>query len=269
MYPVVVLSGAGGGTPSCEPFRAGYGEDATFAVLTYPDWQRHLDNGFGFGALVDEIVRQMQAHVPDGSIRILGVSLGAHFGYAAAIELQKRGRSVSDFCAVDSFVVHGSGATASPGWVGRALKLWTRLLSEWKFAELSQAMNTRLWRALLKLDRNSLLRVLRSLRKSGIMEPLIRASPLLAYELNMRLLIQVSHEGLARLDKDPPVLAAPAILLRTVYSAGADDYWRRRFPAIQICEIPGDHDTMFDPKNVPEMSRIFFEAQHRDHEAAE
>jgi hypothetical protein len=63
-----------------------------------------------------------------------------------------------------------------------------------------------------------------------------------AISLNMRLLIQVGSEGLAASNKHPAVLNAPAILLRTVYSANSDDYWRCRFASIQICKIPGDHD---------------------------
>ncbi len=76
----------------------------------------------------------------------------------------------------------------------------------------------------------------------------------------MRLLIREAAPWVAGLDRDPKVLDIPAVLLRTLATAGDDAAWRRRCPQISIYELPGRHDTLFDTENLAPIHELFVEA---------
>ena len=85
---------------------------------------------------------------------------------------------------------------------------------------------------------------------------------LLEGELNMRLLIRAVAPLIASLDIKPVALKAPAILIRTPETASDDPAWRRRCPSIQIFEIPGTHQRIFDPENIDALRKSFVSATH-------
>jgi len=53
---------------------------------------------------------------------------------------------------------------------------------------------------------------------------------------------------------------APTVLLRTQFTAGDDAPWRCRCPGIKIIEIPGAHQSLFDPENVGSLRESFITA---------
>jgi thioesterase domain-containing protein len=253
--PVIVLPGAGGGSPDLAPFRQGFGEATHFATVRYPDWRRYLEPGFGFDVLLDDIVQSIAQVVPSGPIRIVGTSIGGHFGYLAATRLRGMGRDVSLLCVVDAFTFHT--ADASSGWVQRVVAICARLLVARRFKDILSVAHSRFWRLIFKLPQRWWLAVLRLAHRRGWLNSLLKLDPMLEFELNMRLLILTAAPGLAAIDRAPEQLQANAILLRTSAAVCADEDWRRRCPAILICEIPGDHDTMFEAGNITQMGQIF------------
>lgn len=261
--PVVMLSGAGGGSPNSEPFRAGFDVGTTFEVISYPSWRRYLENAPCFDTLIDDLSGQIRDRVPEGPIQIIGISIGGHLGYVIATKLQEYGRDISSFCAVDAFAVHSTAASA--GWFGRAMCLCAGLLAKRKFAELALVIRSRFWRAVLRLCRTRLINVIRILEAYGLTDSLLKADPLLEGELNMRLLIQLTAPSLAQIDREPKILRTSAILLRTALTIDSDDSWRRRCPEIRIYEIPGDHLTMLEAQNISAISSVFSAAMRESH----
>ena len=65
---------------------------------------------------------------------------------------------------------------------------------------------------------------------------------------------------IASLDREPVELKAPAVLLRTGLTASDDPAWRRRCPSIKICEIPGEHHTLFEAENIGSLREAFLTA---------
>ena len=57
-------------------------------MIGYPGWKRYVADGFSAEVLVADLVTQIATKVPQGPIRIVSVSIGGHFGYAAALRLQ-------------------------------------------------------------------------------------------------------------------------------------------------------------------------------------
>jgi thioesterase domain-containing protein len=237
---LVFLPGAGGGSPDLSVF-GGPGEDSSqFQVISYPGWQRYTANGFSCEILVDELAAQIAAKVPEGPIRIVGLSIGGHFGYAVALRLQAMGREIAGLCAIDTFMFTCAGP--SEGWQRRALAEAMELLRARRMGEFIRFVQSRFWRALLRLASGRLPKLFSSSSEAPM-------DPVLEGELSMRLLVREAAPWLAALDCEPQVLHAPAILLRTQSNASSDAPWRRRCPEIGIYEVPGKHHTLFEPEN--------------------
>ena len=256
--PIIVLPGAGGGTPDLAPFQAAFPQPPHFEILGYPGWRRYVDTEFSFHALVEDLSRQIENLIPTGPIRIIGISIGAHIGYATAVRLQAAGRDISGFCAVDAFMVHS--AAPSPGWLARAIELGSRLIRENRFVDFVKFIRSRLWRAMLRLSQDRLVSVLRSTRQSGWLQHVLAIDPLFEHELSMRLLIQSAAPAIAALDHESSTLRTSAVLLRTGLTGHSDEGWRRRCPKLKIVQIPGNHETMLEPQNGEAFKVAFAEA---------
>jgi thioesterase domain-containing protein len=256
--PIIVLPGASGKIPSLTIFGANPADEGVFKPISYPGWQRYTAKGFSAGVLIEDLVSQIESIVPQGPIRILGISIGGHFGYAAALRLQASGRAIDGFCAIDTFMI----ASAAPrvGWKGRALEHGLMLLRERRMGDLSTFVRTRSWRALLRLAGNRLPRALQVLGSSARLSALARVDNTIEEEVSMRMLIRETAAWAASLDRDPIALMAPTILIRTSESVRDDIAWRRRCPGIKIFEVPGTHHTIFEPENVLPLHRTFVTA---------
>src|SRR5689334_2485842 len=83
--PVIFLPGAGGGAPDLEVFRDGSDDATQFEIISYPNWRRYVADGLSAEDLIAELEAQVIAKVPQGPIRIIGSSIGGHFGYALGL----------------------------------------------------------------------------------------------------------------------------------------------------------------------------------------
>jgi thioesterase domain-containing protein len=256
--PVVFLSGAGGGAPDFDVFRASVEDLTRFEVIGYPGWKRYIEKDFSAEVLIADLAAQIAATVPQGPIRIIGLSIGGHFGYAAALRLQAMGREIAGFCAIDTFMIASSKPSA--GWKGRALAQGFELLRGRRFAELARFVRSKLWRALVRLAGSRLPGLLQGFSSSSRLPTASTFDPIFEGELSMRLLIQEAAPWIASLDREPTALEAPAILLRTKPTASDDAAWRRRCPNIKIFEIPGQHHTLFEAENIGSLREAFVNA---------
>ena len=254
----IIFSGAGGGTIHPAFFCSSPEQEARFRTLGYPGWSRYVESGFTARKLIEELAARISSLAPEGSIRIIGTSLGGHLGYAAALRLQADGRKIGGFCAIDTF----TATTASPmaGWKGRALKTAAALLRDRRMGEFGRFLRSRFWRALLRLSGDRLPVLVRKMAPMGRLPKILEADPLFEEELSMRLLVREMAPWVASLDRDPVPLRAPAVLLRTPSTADADSLWRRRCPGIKVVEIPGDHHTLLDSDNPSSIRQPFLAA---------
>jgi thioesterase domain-containing protein len=252
---VVVLSGAGGGVPDPAIFRAGIGDRTRYETVGYPGWRRYIEEDFSTEVLVAELAAKISAIASRGPIRIIGISIGGHFGYAAALHLKASGREIAGFCAIDTFMV--STAAPSAGWQGRALALASRLIRGRRFGEFFRFLRSRFWRALFRLAGRRLPNLLRKVASSRQLSWIFSLDPIFEEELNIRLLIQWAAPWIASLDRKPVALDAPAVLLRTRFTARDDAAWRCRCPDINLIEIPGDHQGLFERENISSLHDSF------------
>ena len=256
--PVIVLPGAGGRAPDAATFRAGLDDVTRFETISYPGWRHYAASGFSGEALIADLATQIAARVPHGPIRIVGISIGGHFGYAAALHLQAIGREIAGFCAIDTFMI--SSSEPSAGWMGRSLERSLDLLRQRRIGEFTRFVRSLAWRAPLRLARGRLPSLLRGVASFGRLPSALAFDPILEEEVSMRLLIRGTAPWLASLDREPVAMKSPTILLRTRFAAHDDAAWHRRCPNMEIYEIPGQHETLFDPENIGSLREAFVNA---------
>jgi thioesterase domain-containing protein len=255
---VIFLSGAGGGTPDFEIFRENDEDTTRFDAINYPQWRNCLAEGFSVETLIADLAAQIASRVPRGPIRIIGHSIGGHFGYAAALRLQAMGHQVAGFCAIDSFMIASPGPKA--GWTSRALAEGVELLLKRRFSEFGCFARSKLWRALIRLTGRRLPQLLRPLSAASWLSSSLFFDPIFEKELSMRLLIQEAAPWVGALDDKPVALGVAAVLLRTNFTAGDDAAWQRRCPNLRIFEISGKHHNIFDTENIEALRQAFLAA---------
>ena len=252
----VYLPGAGGGGEGdLAALAAGLDFPVSFEPIPYPGWQRSIAEGFSAERFVEELAVEIAARVPSGPIRIMGMSIGGHLGYAAALRLQATGRAIGGLCVVDSFMIATSQPTA--GWQGRALAQGMDLLRKRRFAELAEFVRSKAWRAMLRLGGKPLLNLLGKVSALGGMNSLLTKDAVAEQELSMRLLIGHLAPWLVELDREPVPLLAPVAVLRTRLSGRDDAAWTRRCPNVSVYEISGTHQTLFEAENIGELREAF------------
>jgi thioesterase domain-containing protein len=254
---VIFLSGAGGGAPDLSVFRITPDDTTRFEVIGYPGWKRYVADSFSAEVLIVDLATQIATRVPHGPIRIVGLSIGGHFGYAAALRLQTMGREIASFCAIDTFMIASSQPSA--GWRGRALSQGLELLRRRRYGEFVRFLRSKLWRALARLAGSRLPWLMRR-TPTSLWSAVLALDPIFEEEMSMRLLIREAAPWIPSLDREVVELKAPAILLRASLTAGDDAAWRRRCPQIEIFEIPGQHHNLFEPENIGSLREAFIAA---------
>jgi thioesterase domain-containing protein len=256
--PIIFLSGAGGGAPDLGIFREG-AEDAThFEVIAYPGWKRYAARGFTADVLIADLALAIATKIPEGPIHIVGLSIGGHFGYAVALRLQAMGREIAGFCAIDTFMISSSGPSA--GWKSRAAAQGLELLRKRRFGEFVRFLRSKFWRASVRFVGDRLPSLVGKFSSSRRLSAFLASDPIFEEELSMRLLIRAAAPWIASLDREPVLLQAPTILLRTALASSDDEAWRRRCPNIDIFEIPGRHYSLFEPENIDTLHENFIAA---------
>jgi thioesterase domain-containing protein len=254
--PIIFLPGTGGEIPGFDGFNDGC-DNFEFEPLSYPGWEQSGSKSSMIEALIADLQAQIVSRVPDGPIRIVGYSVGGHFGYATAIRLQASGRDVVGFCAIDSFMIESHEPSAD--WKSRAFSEAVEILRKGRIREVAGFMRSKFWRGVFRLAGSRLGSLIQGLSSSRLLS-LCALDPIFEKELNLRLLVQAVVPWMASLDREPVELVAPASLLRTSLTAHDDAAWRRRCPGIEIFEIRGQHQTLFDASNIGALREAFLTA---------
>lgn len=232
--PVIFLPGGGSDEQEPVALRAIVEAGDRFRMVSFPGWRRYVSKEFSPEGVMSDIAAFIEARAPLGPIWVAGMSLGAHFGYSAAVRLQKKGRKVAGFCAIDGLM---------NGYPGRQA---IQLVRERQFRAV--------WDLAKAKAQHSAIR-LRGSRSSGTdAEPVGLAA--------LVLWLSAARAWTLSLDIDPIPLDASNALVRTRPGAADDKVWKRRCPGARIFTVPGAHHTMLDPQNVEAFGRAMAAAMH-------
>ena len=255
---IIFLPGAGGETPNLGGFSIGDEEGTAFKYVSYPGWQKYALEEFTPEALITDLEAQIQSRIPQGPIRIVGYSMGGHFGYAAALRLEAAGREIAGFCAIDSFMIESLEPSA--GWRTRALSEGLEHLRKGRLREFNRFIRSKFWRALLRLASHQVPSLLDRISLLERLSPIVAFDRVFEAELTLHLLLRKVTPWVQSLDQNPVALEAPATLLRTRENSQYDMLWRRRCPSIEIVEVPGQHTALFNPENTASLRDAFVAA---------
>lgn len=258
MTSTVFLAGSGGGFPDVSQLRTGPEDRSRFETIDYPGWKRYVQPHFKPELLISDLSAEIESRVPSGPIRIVGISMGGHFGYLVALDLQARGRQIEGLCAIDSFIV--TTAAPTPGWGNRALAEFLGTVRRRKLGNLYILCRSKFWRAMLRATGDMLPALLRRASELGWAVRFVEADPILKRELDIRTMARQCAPWLARIDEAPSPLSIKTALLRTRNHADSDSMWRARCPNLEVHEIEGSHETLFEAENVGGLRKAFVKA---------
>ncbi|MET4391707.1 thioesterase domain-containing protein [Bradyrhizobium sp. F1.4.3] len=248
MTCTVFLPGSGGGFPDVTQLKVAPDDDTPFEKINYPGWKRYVDPKFRPELLVTELAAEIGSRVPSGPLRIVGISMGGHFGYLIALYLQAQGREIEGLCAIDSFIV--TTAAPTPGWKSRALAEFLETLKGRRFDDLHIMCRSKLWRAALRGVGDMLPTLLRKAYGQDWLVRALELDPILKRELDIRMMARECAPWLAKIDEEPVPLSTQTALLRTRSHMASDAMWRARCPNLAVYEVEGSHETLFEAENV-------------------
>jgi amino acid adenylation domain-containing protein len=247
IHPVVLmLPGGGGDEPRLARFQMACEASATMVPVTLPDWPQMVDVNFDFRSLLDNILDQIETHVPTGPIRLAGYCFGGFLAYDAALTLFAKGRQISFLGILDA---DGSfDAPPERSFADKIRGFWSGLRRVHKTEQLAYSIAKRLTRGIgMKI-----LRLAAHSRSIWIPDEFA-----LHLRIHLRSMLIVSLRRRWR-DSNLPSrhkLGAPAFIFRAVKQEGTapqDLGWRRHLPDIEVINVHGDHQTMLESKAFPD-----------------
>jgi amino acid adenylation domain-containing protein/non-ribosomal peptide synthase protein (TIGR01720 family) len=147
IHPVVLmLPGGGGDEPRLARFRMACEASAIMVPVTLPDWPQMVDVNFDFRSLLDNILDQIETHVPTGPIRLAGYCFGGFLAYDAALTLFAKGRQISFLGILDA-----DGSFDAPpvrSFADKIRDFWSGLRRVHKTEQLAYSIAKRLTRGI-------------------------------------------------------------------------------------------------------------------------
>jgi len=258
--PVIfLLPGVGGDEPRLIRFRAGCEGVARMVTLEYPDWTLLNDRNGGVSVLVDYVVRQIEKEAPQGPLWIMGYSFGGYCAHAVAMHLVQAGREVEfvglpDTSALPqkqpilSVQMQDGLSPQKAAWyflqdTVRVLRSITqREIDRILALVLVRWMNLPMARPLLSL----------AARYRHMRLPLRFGYHLHFYLDESKRVATVKHwYGMA--DKEPLPSSTQTCLFRSedhLPDDPSDLGWSRYFQSVDVLNLTGTHETMFDPPHL-------------------
>lgn len=232
--------------------------------ISYPPWRMQLGNpAFDFDALVRNVIAQITARAPTSPILLAGYSFGGIVAFVVAMRLRDAGRPVRFLGLLDTEAQPGIDVTTGlpypPMTRRRELSGFIKALrrgdATGKLAfVVARQLSAPRWKRALRL----LARVPPTWLRSNFVTLLDR--DLLSWH------IQPMLRQWDTLRKTLPPLPMPVTLFRTAHHhANAPSHlgWECYCPRLTILPVPGTHNGMLGPENLPTVCAIFAKAVSR------
>ena len=248
----------GGYDPNLIQLGIACARDVRPVQVAYPPWRTQVKNpSFDFEALVGDVVAQVITHAPAGPILLAGYSFGGIAAFAVAMRLRDAGRPIQFLGLLDTEVQPWVDFVTG---VPYPAMTWRRELSGFIAAlrrgdatgklafALARELSKPRWKGLLQL----FARVPPGKLHGGFLTLLDR--DLLSWH------VQPMLRQWAVMREALPPLDVPTCLFRTDHhNANAPRHlgWEYYCPRLMILAVPGTHNGMLDPANLPTVCAVF------------
>lgn len=227
-------------------------------MISYPPWRTQLRNpAFDFDALITNVVAQITGHSAPGPILLAGYSFGGNVAFAAAARLQAAGYVVRFFGLLDADFQPGvDPATGMPYPAMTRLRQLAGFIAAIRNGNAQDKLAFVLARELGKPWWNPALRLFARFPQNWLRGKFVTF-------IDRDLLsgrIQAMMPQWISLGETLPPLLAPAFLFRTNHHhANAPRHlgWERCCPTLTVISVPGTHNDMLAPSNLPAVCAIF------------
>jgi amino acid adenylation domain-containing protein len=259
-YPTIfLLPGRGGDEPRLVRFRMEWEGVARIVPLEYPDWTQLLDRDGGMEILVRHFLRRIEEELPDGPVWLLGYSMGGNCAHAIALHLVEIGRQVAFLGLLDAAATpsssevlsaqlqHGATPIQEALHVAKDIARMVRAIPQ---KALTQVVALTLVRRLTSPWARPALSIVARYRHARL--PLRFSYHLHFYFNEARRVAAVSSWHRA-VSEAPVPLSIPAFLFRSeshLSGEPADLGWERHFARVEVLNLPGTHETMFEPPHL-------------------
>jgi amino acid adenylation domain-containing protein len=263
-YPTIfLLPGRGGDEPRLVRFRMEWEGLARIVPLEYPDWTQLLDRDGGMESLVHHFLRRIEAELPDGPVWLLGYSMGGNCAHAIALHLMGIGRQVAFLGLLDSAATPSSsealsaqlheGATPIQEALHVAMDI-VRIVRAIPQKALTQVVALTIVRRLTSPWARPALSLAAQYRHARL--PL-RFGYHLHFYLNEARRVAAVKQWHRTVSEAPVPLSIPVFLFRSeshLPGEPVDLGWERHFPLVEVLNLPGTHETMFEPPHLRTLS---------------
>lgn len=246
---LLMLPGLSGVGPRLAAFRAACQPDLDIMFLRWGTWHGYVSPGFDMVKLLDKLMAQINAGVPDGRVWLAGYSIGGTVAHALARRLTDAGREVAFLGLFDSRARLRPAGPAEPAEPARASRPsnFSRSFRPPKQGSTALQNVSRSVAGLLCSPWGRGL--LRAAAGSRLPVPHSGLAFYLQRRLNRTLLEALLLEGVARPGFLAPLANTPTVLFRTEQQrpgATANQGWEEFCPELTVIPVGGNHVTLFD-----------------------
>ncbi len=247
---VVLCPGMRGDEPKLATFRKLVGDDVRFFLPKYVAWEALVRETATFDALVEDVIGQVLANVPDRPLILAGYSFGGRVAHEVARRLVIAGNEVAFLALLDTNLTQSERVDDDTPQArsGRA-----RFVRDVRAHGIRKALAIRAgYRLAVLVYRSPRLRRFVARRRNAVPLP-----PNVAFAFD-HYMVWFVRAALAK-GWTPATVSAPATLFRSgSYGAAPLDLgWREYTPALTVENVDGTHDSMIAGRHGERLASLF------------
>lgn len=230
-----------------------------FALLETPaDWNQWLSLAPDLDLFLEYFLKQVTELQPQGTIRLVGYSLGGALAYRLALDLERRGRTIAFLGLIDPVwspaKIRHEKAYPSLSFLGRVWYLVNNISKKNSFGSVTRKIIRFIGIRLMRhISTNP--RLLRRLTNYKIL-PIPRFSRF----IQMQLLFSQWFNWCLSANNEPVMRANACLFLSYARDHASDPRWNEHFIKLDIAQVSGDHLSMLEDPHASHLANLLVDA---------
>ena len=259
-FPVFLFPGLSGDVQEFASLLSSKVEPIQFVPIVYPHWSQLERKPEELDRLIAHCVAQVQRiGLPAGAL-FVGYSFGGQMAWAVARDMAACGQQIGFLGLLDTPSCPDLGARA-----GSSVARLSRFIRGIQQGTTGEQLTRAVASFLIRPGSGRLLSAFRRLNDSALLNRLLRRIDI---EIQMQYHIVLLLECINRMETDSKSGSYPAVLFRCINrtSLGFDATlgWSRHLADLRVISVPGDHASVIQLQNVPQIINELVAAISRD-----